>query len=202
MKRILMIVLACILVVSLYLNYTQYTQHTKEKEQIQTLKKDKKEAEHKQTTVQQENKTLTSQIDTYKKFNNNQNKDQSELDFNDVSQEFLTKMFTFEPDTYDQRKEEIKPLISEELFEQYFPEDAYGDSNSVYSKLNDTQIFYQAKQGENMQGLAVVGYESRSSDNNDWKKDTVLYQISFDPTTKQIQSLKNLGNSFEAENFF
>ncbi|MGP4118081.1 hypothetical protein ACS4N0_13280, partial [Levilactobacillus zymae] len=73
----------------------------------------------------------------------------------------------------------------------------YGDSNSVSAKLNQLNLYTQSKQGQNMKGLAVVSYESKSG-NNDWQKATVLYQVTFDTTTDRITAVQNLGSSFKA----
>ena len=107
-------------------------------------------------------------------------------------------MFTFEPDTYTNRKDSIKGLISNDLYNQYFPKNNnYGDANSVSSKLDKATIYTQSKQGDSMKGLAVVSFESKTG-NNDWKKETDVYQLTFDTTTNQLTAVQNLGSSFKA----
>ena len=109
-------------------------------------------------------------------------------------------MFNFEPDTYNKRKDSMHDIISDKLYQQYFPKSQnFGDSNNVSSKLDNATIYTQSQQGSDMKGLAVVTYESKSGD-NDWRKSTEMYQIKFDTTKSQITSVQNLGSSFEAKN--
>jgi hypothetical protein len=67
------------------------------------------------------NQVLADQIDTFKSTQNNKGKSTAEFDFNNTANEFLKYMFTFEPDSYKNRKEHIQGLVTDELFKQYFP---------------------------------------------------------------------------------
>ncbi len=146
----------------------------------------------------QQKQLLSTQIDSYKTYQNNKDKSQAELSFNTVVTKFFKVMNNFKPKTYGQRKDGVKDLISDKLYQQYFSnKGTYGDSNSVSAKLNQLNLYTQSKQGQNMKGLAVVSYESKSG-NNDWQKATVLYQVTFDTTTDRITDVQNLGNSFKA----
>jgi len=139
-----------------------------------------------------------SQIDSYKTYQNNKDKSSAELSFNTVVTKFFDVMNNFKPKTYGQRKDGVKNLISDKLYQQYFSnKGTYGDSNSVSAKLNQLNLYTQSKQGQNMKGLAVVSYQSKSGD-NDWQKATVLYQVTFDTTTNRITAVQNLGSSFKA----
>lgn len=201
MKRYVPITIAFLvlaLIGSLYGNFYQHATNDKTSDQVSQLQADNRKTKKKLSTTTRENKVLNSQIEGFKTYQNNKDKSQSELNFNNVANKFLTTMFTFEPDTYTNRKDSIKGLISNDLYNQYFPKNNnYGDANSVSSKLDKATIYTQSKQGDSMKGLAVVSFESKSG-NNDWKKETDVYQLTFDTTTNQLTAVQNLGSSFKA----
>ncbi|CUW15881.1 hypothetical protein EFM21_02085 [Leuconostoc falkenbergense] len=190
--------LALALFGSLYGNFYHHAKNDKTLDQVSQLQADNRKIKKKLSTTTRENKVLNSQIEGFKTYQNNKDKSQSELNFNNVANKFLTTMFTFEPDTYTNRKDSIKGLISNDLYNQYFPKNNnYGDANSVSSKLDKATIYTQSKQGDSMKGLAVVSFESKTG-NNDWKKETDVYQLTFDTTTNQLTAVQNLGSSFKA----
>ena len=191
-------VLGILLVGSLSVNVIQNSTNNHVKTQLKQQENQNKDINQKLSTKSRENKVLKSEVDGFKKFENNKDKSQSELNFDTITDKFLTTMFTFEPDTYNNRKDNLKGLISDNLYNKYFPKNTnYGDANNVSSKLDKATIYTQAKQGNELKGLAVVTFESKSGD-NEWKKETDLYQIKFDTTNNQITDVQNLGSSFKA----
>ncbi|MDT7015214.1 hypothetical protein [Levilactobacillus namurensis] len=187
-----------ILVMSLGANAYQHSQIKQAQQQISRLQQQKRQVSRQLTKTNQQKQLLSAQIDSYKTYQNNKDKSQAELSFNTVVTKFFEVMNNFKPKTYGQRKDGVKGLISDKLYQQYFSnKGTYGDSNSVSAKLNQLNLYTQSKQGQNMKGLAVVSYESKSGD-NDWQKATVLYQVTFDTTTDRITDVQNLGNSFKA----
>ena len=187
-----------ILVMSLGVNAYQHSQIKQAQQQISRLQQQKRQVSRQLTKTNQQKQLLSTQIDSYKTYQNNKDKSQAELSFNTVVTKFFEVMNNFKPKTYGQRKDGVKDLISDKLYQQYFSnKGTYGDSNSVSAKLNQLNLYTQSKQGQNMKGLAVVSYESKSGD-NDWQKATVLYQVTYDTTTDRITDVQNLGNSFKA----
>ncbi|NRO45162.1 hypothetical protein [Lactobacillus helveticus] len=187
-----------ILVMSLGANAYQHSQVKQAQQQISRLQQQKRQVSQQLTKANQQKQLLSTQIDSYKTYQNNKDKSQAELSFNTVVTKFFKVMNNFKPKTYGQRRNGVKDLISDKLYQQYFSnKGTYGDSNSVSAKLNQLNLYTQSKQGQNMKGLAVVSYESKSG-NNDWQKATVLYQVTFDTTTDRIIDVQNLGNSFKA----
>ena len=187
-----------ILVMSLGVNAYQHSQIKQAQQQISRLQQQKRQVSRQLTKTNQQKQLLSAQIDSYKTYQNNKDKSQAELSFNTVVTKFFKVMNNFKPKTYGQRKDGVKDLISDKLYQQYFSnKGTYGDSNSVSAKLNQLNLYTQSKQGQNMKGLAVISYESKSGD-NDWQKATVLYQVTFDTTTDRITDVQNLGNSFKA----
>lgn len=201
MKRSMVLSVAIgslILVMSLGANAYQHSQVKQAQQQITRLQQQKRQVSQQLTKTNQQKQLLSTQIDSYKTYQNNKDKSPAELSFNTVVTKFFDVMNNFKPKTYGQRKDAVKDLISDELYQQYFPQKGtYGDSNSVSAKLGQLNLYTQSKQGKNMKGLAVVSYESKSGD-NDWQKATVLYQVTFDTTTNRITAVQNLGSSFKA----
>ncbi|MFW6816052.1 hypothetical protein [Lactiplantibacillus plantarum] len=201
MKRSVVLSIALgslILIMSLGTNAYQHSQVKQAQQQISRLQQQKRQVSQQLTKTNQQKQLLSTQIDSYKTYQNNKDKSTAELDFNNTTNEFLKYMFTFEPDSYKTRKEHIKGLISNDLYNQYFPSNQnFGDSNNVSSKLDQAKVYTRAKQDQNIDGLAVVTFESKTG-SNDFKKQTVLYQLSYDTTAKQLTKVKSLGDSFEA----
>ena len=201
MKRSVVLSIALgslILIMSLGTNAYQHSQVKQAQQQISRLQKQKRQVSQQLTKTNQQKQLLSTQIDSYKTYQNNKDKSTAEIDFNNTTNEFLKYMFTFEPDSYKTRKEHIKGLISNDLYNQYFPSNQnFGDSNNVSSKLDQAKVYTRAKQGQNIDGLAVITFESKTG-SNDFKKQTVLYQLSYDTTAKQLTKVKSLGDSFEA----
>lgn len=187
-----------ILVLSLGANAYQHSQVKQAQQQITRIQQQKRQVSQQLTKTNQQKQLLSTQIDSYKTYQNNKDKSSTELSFNTVVTKFFDVMNNFKPKTYGQRKDGVKNLISDKLYQQYFAnKGTYGDSNSVSAKLNQLNLYTQSKQGRNMKGLAVVSYQSKSGD-NDWQKATVLYQVTFDTTTNRITAVQNLGSSFKA----
>lgn len=201
MKRSVVLSIALgslILIMSLGTNAYQHSQVKQAQQQISRLQKQKRQVNQQLTKTNQQKQLLSTQIDSYKTYQNNKDKSTAEIDFNNTTNEFLKYMFTFEPDSYKTRKEHIKGLISNDLYNQYFPSNQnFGDSNNVSSKLDQAKVYTRAKQDQNIDGLAVITFESKTG-SNDFKKQTVLYQLSYDTTAKQLTKVKSLGDSFEA----
>lgn len=201
MKRwqiVLTAVAGVALVVSLIGNYAQQRSKNELRTELKDSQSKQKQIAQNLKAKTTKNQVLADQIDTFKSTQNNKDKSTVELDFNNTANEFLKYMFTFEPDSYKTRKEHVKGLVTDDLFKQYFPSNQnFGDSNNVSSKLDQAKIYTRAKQDQNIDGLAVITFESKTG-SNDFKKQTVLYQLSYDTTAKQLTKVKSLGDSFEA----
>lgn len=201
MKRwqiVLTAVAGVALVVSLISNYAQQRSKNELRTELKDSQSKQKQTAQKLKAKTTKNQVLADQIDTFKSTQNNKDKSTAELEFNNTANEFLKYMFTFEPDSYKTRKEHVRGLVSDDLFKQYFPSNQnFGDSNNVSSKLDQAKIYTRSKQDQNIDGLAVITFESKTG-GNDFKKQTVLYQLSYDTTAKQLTKVKSLGDSFEA----
>lgn len=186
------------LMTSLIFNYAQQRSKNELTTELKDTQTKKKTADKNLKIQTTQNEVLSDQIDTFKTMQNNKDKSTAEIDFNNKANQFLKYMFTFEPNSYNDRKDKVKGLITDDLFKQYFPSNQnFGDSNNVTSKLNKAKIYTRAKHDKNIDGLAVITFESKTGKNN-FKKQTVLYQLSYDTTAKQLSKVKSLGDSFEA----
>lgn len=193
-------VLTVVSAIALYGNVYQGYKNNHTTTELKEVKQERNTQSHKNKVLYAENQTLSTQLRSYKKDANNAGKSSSELEFNTVANKYLDTMFNFEPDTYNKRKDSMHDIITDELYSQYFPKNQnFGDSNNVSSKLDHATIYTQSQQGTDMNGLAVVTYESKSGDNK-WRKATEMYQIKFDTTKSKITAVQNLGSSFEAKN--
>ena len=188
------------LVISLYVNVAQHSTVTNQQQIIQSAQKKEKKSASELASIKRDNRTLKTQVDSAKTTINNSGKSSTEIEFNNVSNDFLKSMFTYDSKSYEQRKDKVKDLLSDKLFEQYFPKNQFfGDSNNVTSKLDKAQVYTKSLQDSTMQGMAVIDYESKSGD-NDFKKDTVVYQLTFDTTTNKLTDVQNLGHVMKGNN--
>jgi uncharacterized membrane-anchored protein YhcB (DUF1043 family) len=120
-----------ILVLSLGANAYQHSQVKQAQQQITRIQQQKRQVSQQLTKTNQQKKLLSTQIDSYKTYQNNKDKSSAELSFNTVVTKFFDVMNNFKPKTYGQRKDGVKNLISDKLYQQYFSnKGTYGDSNT------------------------------------------------------------------------
>jgi len=187
------------LVLSLSGNVYQHMANKQDTIQISRIKKQNKTISKQLKKAKKQKGLLAGQVDSLKTNANNSGKSTGEIDFSNVTKKFFDVMQNFKPKSYGQRKDKVKSLISDDLYKQYFSNSGtYGDSNSVSSKLDELTIYTQSQQGSNIKGLAVVTFESKSGNADNWTKSTVVYQLEFDTTTNRITNIQNLGTSFKA----
>lgn len=187
------------LVLSLSGNVYQRMANKQDTIQISKVQKQNKTISKQLKEARKQKSLLAGQVDSLKTNANNSGKSTGEIDFSNVTKKFFDVMQNFKPKTYGQRKDKVKSLISDDLYKQYFSNSGtYGDSNSVSSKLDELTIYTQSQQGSNIKGLAVVTFESKSGNADNWTKSTVVYQLEFDTTTNRITNIQNLGTSFKA----
>ncbi|MDM5142986.1 hypothetical protein ICE98_00057 [Lactococcus lactis] len=142
-------VLGILLVGSLSVNVIQNSTNNHVKTQLKQQENQNKDINQKLSTKSRENKVLKSEVDGFKKFDNNKDKSQSELNFNNITNKFLTTMFTFEPDTYNNRKDNIKGLISDDLYNKYFPKKLIMGTQTTFH-LNLIKLQFIRKQNKEM----------------------------------------------------
>lgn len=183
------------LLVTFSANLVQHYTIQKAHRTIQLVKTQQKTTNHTLKQAIRVNKVLTSQL---KSDALTPNSNRASEDFNRVSNNFFAAMYNFTPNSYTWRKKAVQGLISKTLFQRYFPAQNYsGDSNSVTAKLNRIAIYMQTQQGQTLKGLALITFESKSG-NHTFKKETVLYQLTFDVMSQRLSQIQNLGGVLEA----
>lgn len=190
-KRII-IILSVVCGLSVILNITQAYGKHQIKQKLSTYQT---ELKTRNKTLKQRNAqidSLNDKVDILNQSLNNKGKSASETAFNNVSQQFIKAMFSFNPNSYEERKAKIEPLVSDQLMKQYFPKGHYGDANGVTSRVDQAKVYEEALQGDKMNGLAVITFESKSGD-NDFQKQTVVYQLTMDTKTNKLTKVQDLG---------
>lgn len=117
----------------------------------------------------------------------------SQGNFNSIVSKFISVMFEYTPNSYQERKEKVSSLISAELLKRYFPKGNYGDANDVTSKVDKVNIYRQSERQGNINGLAVIAFESKIGD-SDFQKRTEVYQLTMNTKTNRLIEIQDLGN--------
>lgn len=117
----------------------------------------------------------------------------SQGNFNSIVSKFISVMFEYTPNSYQERKEKVSSLISAELLKRYFPKGNYGDANDVTSKVDKVNIYRQSERQGNINGLTVITFESKIGD-SDFQKRTEVYQITMNTKTNRLIEIQDLGN--------
>lgn len=117
----------------------------------------------------------------------------SQGNFNSIVSKFISVMFEYTPNSYQERKEKVSSLISAELLKRYFPKGIYGDANDVTSKVDKVNIYRQSERQGNINGLAVITFESKIGD-SDFQKRTEVYQLTMNTKTNRLIEIQDLGN--------
>lgn len=117
----------------------------------------------------------------------------SQENFNSIVSKFINVMFEYTPNSYQERKEKVSSLISAELLKRYFPKGNYGDANDVTSKVDKVNIYRQSERQGNINGLAVITFESKIGD-SDFQKRTEVYQLTMNTKTNRLIEIQDLGN--------
>ena len=117
----------------------------------------------------------------------------SQGNFNSIVSKFISVMFEYTPNSYQERKEKVSSLISAELLKRYFPKGNYGDANDVTSKVDKVNIYRQSERQGNINGLAVITFESKIGD-SDFQKRTEVYQLTMNTKTNRLIEIQDLGN--------
>lgn len=117
----------------------------------------------------------------------------SQGNFNSIVSKFISVMFEYTPNSYQERKEKVSSLISAELLKRYFPKGNYGDDNDVTSKVDKVNIYRQSERQGNINGLAVITFESKIGD-SDFQKRTEVYQLTMNTKTNRLIEIQDLGN--------
>lgn len=126
------------------------------------LKRETKDQKSRISKLEDENnKMLETQVvnkdgDVYKEFTN-------------IATKYFKSRFNYDPKTYKESKENVRNLISEELYKKFSENQlTYGDSNNVSSRLDNLEIYSGSLINQKtITGLLIVDYESKLGE-TDW----------------------------------
>ncbi len=115
--------------------------------------------------------------------------------FSSIVTNYFTSRFNYTPKDYEQSKESVKDLLSDDLYKKLFGDSfTYGDSNNVSSRLDKLEIFSgSVENNKTITGFLTVDYENKMAE-TDWYKNSEIYTVSYDLETQKITDIKSLGS--------
>ncbi|HGF8315500.1 TPA: hypothetical protein QFE13_002254 [Enterococcus faecium] len=152
------------------------------------LKRETKDQKSRISKLEDENtKMIETQIvnkdgDVYKEFTN-------------IATKYFKSRFNYDPKTYKESKENVRDLISEELYKKFSENQlTYGDSNNVSSRLDNLEIYSGSLINQKtITGLLIVDYESKLGE-TDWFKNSEIYTVQYDIHAKKLIKIQSLGS--------
>ncbi|PZM51595.1 hypothetical protein DKP90_13465, partial [Enterococcus faecium] len=152
------------------------------------LKRETKDQKSRISKLEDENnKMIETQIvnkdgDVYKEFTN-------------IATKYFKSRFNYDPKTYKESKENVRDLISEELYKKFSENQlTYGDSNNVSSRLDNLDIYSGSLINQKtITGLLIVDYESKLGE-TDWFKNSEIYTVQYDIHAKKLTKIQSLGS--------
>lgn len=152
------------------------------------LKRETKDQKSRISKLEDENtKMIETQIvnkdgDVYKEFTN-------------IATKYFKSRFNYDPKTYKESKENVRDLISEELYKKFSENQlTYGDSNNVSSRLDNLEIYSGSLINQKtITGLLIVDYESKLGE-TDWFKNLEIYTVQYDIHAKKLTKIQSLGS--------
>ncbi len=152
------------------------------------LKRETKDQKSRISKLEDENnKMIETQIvnkdgDIYKEFTN-------------IATKYFKSRFNYDPKTYKESKENVRNLISEELYKKFSENQlTYGDSNNVSSRLDNLEIYSGSLINQKtITGLLIVDYESKLGE-TDWFKNSEIYTVQYDIHAKKLTKIQSLGS--------
>ncbi|HAP7813381.1 TPA: hypothetical protein IVV96_001896 [Enterococcus faecium] len=152
------------------------------------LKRETKDQKSRISKLEDENnKMLETQVvnkdgDVYKEFTN-------------IATKYFKSRFNYDHKTYKESKENVRNLISEELYKKFSENQlTYGDSNNVSSRLDNLEIYSGSLINQKtITGLLIVDYESKLGE-TDWFKNSEIYTVQYDIHAKKLTKIQSLGS--------
>lgn len=116
-------------------------------------------------------------------------------EFTNIATKYFKSRFNYDPKTYKESKENVRDLISEELYKKFSENQlTYGDSNNVSSRLDNLEIYSGSLINQKtITGLLIVDYESKLGE-TDWFKNSEIYTVQYDIHAKKLTKIQSLGS--------
>ncbi|HAQ2956677.1 TPA: hypothetical protein IXL34_001857 [Enterococcus faecium] len=152
------------------------------------LKRETKDQKSRISKLEDENnKMIETQVvnkdgDVYKEFTN-------------IATRYFKSRFNYDPKTYKESKENVRDLISEELYKKFSENQlTYGDSNNVSSRLDNLEVYSGSLINQKtITGLLIVDYDSKLGE-TDWFKNSEIYTVQYDIHAKKLTKIQSLGS--------
>lgn len=108
-------------------------------------------------------------------------------------------LYNYTPDTFNQRANAVKNVLSDKLNQQYFgnSDAKYGDSSNVSSRLEQLDIYTKTVQGSTLQAMVNVNYSSKYDSSDSWNDGQSMYKVTYDSQTKKIKKIQQVYNKTE-----
>lgn len=152
------------------------------------LKRETKDQKSRISKLEDENnKMIETQVvnkdgDVYKEFTN-------------IATKYFKSRFNYDPKTYKESKENVRDLISEELYKKFSENQlTYGDSNNVSSRLDNLEVYSGSLINQKtITALLIVDYDSKLGE-TDWFKNSEIYTVQYDIHAKKLTKIQSLGS--------
>ena len=118
-------------------------------------------------------------------------------EFTNIATKYFKSRFNYDPKTYKESKENVRDLISEELYKKFSENQlTYGDSNNVSSRLDNLDIYSGSLINQKtITGLLIVDYESKLGE-TDWFKNSEIYTVQYDIHANILLAINILSPSY------
>lgn len=183
-----------------FFGYSQHQENEQRTKQLATVEQKQRAVQDAYNQAKLDVEALkTTLADVQTKENNPDGEYDAKKAYQDQVNDLFTTLFNYTPDNFSARKERGKAFLSEELMKDYFSnKQTYSDANGVTSQLKEIKIFTQTVQGTELNGLVMVKYESKV-DGSSWTKGMNLFEVTYDPPTKKVTKIQNLGSGFTGD---
>ncbi|MBV7389627.1 hypothetical protein KUA55_02975 [Enterococcus sp. ALS3] len=189
-------------------NIQQHQENLSLRESVADQDEKQKELKQKQEELLQENGQLSEKNQAYSEsIKKKQIVEKNTGVDSELNTEFInivTKLFeanlNFTPENYDDRKREVSSYLSEDLKINYLGKNrnTYQEVNGTSSRLTNLEIFSKKSQNGKEEGLAVVNYQSKKS-NQEWVNGMNIFKVVYDCKLKRISKIENLGSGYQNE---
>lgn len=142
-------------------------------------------------------------IDSANTIVNNSADSKEQQDINITMKKNITSAFkglyNYTPDTFSQRKNKVKNLLSNALNRQYFDSNSvkYGDSSNVESRLEKIDIYTKTVQGSKLQAMVATNYSSKYESSEEWNSGNSMYKVTYDSKSNRIEQIEQIFNKTE-----
>lgn len=200
MKSVLLCGIMGICLIVLGFGYhNQATQLNNQRNVVQATKKSNKRLKNELTKMQVDFNETREALAKKEAVQSNDPNNQVYQTYQGATEKVFDGLFTFTPSNYKERQKLIGAYLSDQLNDRYFGKKGYyGDGNQTTSKVLALHVYNRTVQNDSLDGFVVVTYQSKIQE-NEFKKATELFEVSFNVKSSKIQSIQSLGNPLKGD---